>query len=94
MQNDLISRSVLLEEIKKQDTSNLTKGLVLQFVEKQPTAYDAGKVETQYVIEKSYAKEQIVKALEDRIIEIKNHKDLGFNEGLDLAVRIVEQLLS
>lgn len=44
MQNDLISRSALLEEIKKQDTSNLTKGLVLQFVEKQPTDYDVEKV--------------------------------------------------
>lgn len=44
MQNDLISRSALMEEIKKQDTSNLTKGLVLQFVEKQPSAYDVEKV--------------------------------------------------
>lgn len=44
MQGDLISRSALLEEIKKQDTSNLTKGLVLQFIEKQPTAYDVEEV--------------------------------------------------
>lgn len=47
------------------------------------------------VIGKQYAKEQIVKMLKDnRSEDCNNDTKFGVNAGLDIAVRIVEQLLS
>ena len=47
------------------------------------------------VIGMQYAKEQIVKMIKDnRIEDCNNDTKFGVNTGLDIAVRIVEQLLS
>ena len=87
MQDDLISRSDLLEEIKKQDTSNLTKGLVLQFVEKQPTAYDVGKVVQQLEEELELAEKEERRCLIERSQQYERAEQyaLGISNALDIV---------
>lgn len=92
MQNDLISRSALIEELKKctctdKHDERIIKDFVVHIVEKQPIAYDVEKV----VAELEENKQPIVGVVFDENIpsDDKAFSRFKFNVGIETAIEIV-----